>query len=78
MPGNSSPIHSFSSNAEMKAWLAREMADPVKHNALASHFALNDKHNGFTESGIDETLAGLGTWPQKRETPGGRFSYDHL
>ncbi|MDP1069057.1 hypothetical protein, partial [Klebsiella pneumoniae] len=21
---------------------------------------------------------GLGTWPQKRETPGGRFSYDHL
>ena len=78
IPGNSSPIHSFSSQAEMKAWLAREMADPVKLNALASHFALKDKPNGFTETGIDETLAGLGTWPQKRETPGGRFSYDHL
>lgn len=77
IPGNSSPLHSFSSQTEMKAWLANEMADPAKRNALASHFALKDKPNGFTQAGIDETLAGLGTWPQKRETPGGLLNYDH-
>lgn len=77
IPGNSSPLHSFSSPAEMKAWLARQMADPIKRNAMAMHFALKDKPNGFARAGIDETLAGLGTWPEKRETPGGLFNYDH-
>ncbi|WP_256659350.1 membrane-targeted effector domain-containing toxin [Pseudomonas sp. KBW05] len=77
IPGNSSPIHSFSSQAEMKTWLAGQMADPVKREAMAAHFPLKDKPNGYAQAGIDETLAGLGTWPQKRETPGGLFSYDH-
>ncbi|NVZ71481.1 type III effector protein, HopAC1 family [Pseudomonas costantinii] len=77
IPGNSSPIHSFTSQAEMKTWLAGQMADPVKREALASHFALKDKPNGYAHAGIDETLAGLGTWPQKRETPGGLLAYDH-
>lgn len=77
IPGNSSPLHSFSSQAEMKAWLAKHMADPVKRNAMATHFALKDKPNGFARAGVDETLAGLGTWPEKRETPGGLFNYDH-
>lgn len=77
IPGNSSPIHSFKSLAEMKTWLAAQMADPLKRNAMASHFALKDKPNGWERAGIDETLAGLGAWPEKRETPGGLFSYDH-
>ncbi|WP_294737208.1 DUF6543 domain-containing protein [uncultured Pseudomonas sp.] len=77
IPGNSSPIHSFNSPAEMKTWLAAQMADPLKRNAMASHFALKDKPNGWDRAGIDETLSGLGTWPEKRETPGGLFSYDH-
>ncbi|NVZ72693.1 hypothetical protein HX791_26415 [Pseudomonas costantinii] len=75
--GNSSPLHSFSSQAEMKAWLAKQMADPAKRDAMALHFSLKDKPNGFARAGIDETLAGLGTWPEKRETPGGLLNYDH-
>ncbi|MFB3302790.1 dermonecrotic toxin domain-containing protein [Pseudomonas sp. AMR01] len=77
IPGNSSPIHSFSSQAEMKQWLATQMADPTKRAAMALHFALKDKPNGFARAGIDETLAGLGSWPEKRETPGGLLNYDH-
>ncbi|WP_178122335.1 dermonecrotic toxin domain-containing protein, partial [Pseudomonas karstica] len=77
IPGNSSPLHSFNSQAEMRKWLAEQMADPTKRNAIASHFALKDKPNGWARAGIDETLAGLGTWPEKRETPGGQLSYDH-
>ncbi|WLH52819.1 dermonecrotic toxin domain-containing protein [Pseudomonas tolaasii] len=77
IPGNSSPLHSFGSQAEMKTWLAKQMADPAKRDAMALHFALKDKPNGFTRAGIDETLAGLGTWPAKRETPGGLLNYDH-
>lgn len=75
--GNSSPIHSFSSQADMKEWIAKQMADPAKRAAMALHFALKDKPNGFARAGLDETLAGLGTWPEKRETPGGLFNYDH-
>lgn len=77
IPGNSSPIHTFSSQAEMKTWLAGQLADPDKCAELATHFALKDKPNGYAKAGIDETLAGLGTWPEKRETPGGLFSYEH-
>lgn len=77
IPGNSSPIHSFSSHADMKERLAKQMSDPAKRAAMALHFALKDKPDGFARAGIDETLAGLGTWPKKRETPGGLLNYDH-
>lgn len=70
IPGNSSPIHSFNSPAEMKAWLAKQMAEPLKQNALASHFKLEDKPNGWARAGIDETLAGLGDWPAYHEPAG--------
>lgn len=77
IPGNSSPLHSFNSPAEMRTWLAAQMADPLKRDAMASHFPLKDKPNGWERAGIDETLAGLGAWPEKRETPGGLLSYNH-
>lgn len=77
IPGNSSPIHSFNSPEEMKTWLAAQMADPLKRDAMATHFPLKDKPNGWGRAGIDETLAGLGTWPKERSSPGGLLSYDH-
>ncbi|WP_455824547.1 dermonecrotic toxin domain-containing protein [Pseudomonas graminis] len=70
IPGNSSPIHSFNSPAEMKTWIAKQMADPAKQTAMASHFQLKDKPDGWERAGIDETLAGLGAWPAWRDTPG--------
>ncbi|KRP59579.1 type III effector protein, HopAC1 family [Pseudomonas trivialis] len=77
-PGSSSPFfHTFNSQAEMKTGLAAQMADPVRRAALATHVALKDRPNGIGRAGADETMAGLGTWPQKRETPGGLLSYDH-
>lgn len=77
IPGNSSPIHSFNSQAQMKDWLAKQMNDPVKRNALVAHFALKDKPNGTSRAGIVETLTGLGTWPEKRVITGGIFSYEN-
>lgn len=77
IPGNSSPIHTFKSQAEMKDWLAKQMADPAKRAALAGHFPQKDKPNGYARAGIDETLTGLGTWPERREIPGGLFSYNN-
>lgn len=77
IPGNSSPIHRFNSQSEMTQWLAKEMANPAKQAALSTHFALKDDANGWTRAGLTETLAGLGAWPNKRETPGGLVSYEH-
>lgn len=77
IPGNSSPIHTFNSQAEMKTWYAEQMKDPAKREMMAAHFPLKDKPNGYARAGIVETLEGLSTWPEKREPPGGLFSYDH-
>lgn len=71
IPGNSSPIHTFSSQAEMKKWLAEQMTDPVKRAALAAHFPLKDKPNGFLSPGLDKTLEKLGTWPKGLYTHSG-------
>ncbi|MBU5236587.1 dermonecrotic toxin domain-containing protein, partial [Vibrio cholerae] len=34
IPGNSSPIHRFDNPAQMKTWLAKQAADPVKRESL--------------------------------------------
>lgn len=65
IPGNSSPIHSFNSQAEMKNWLAEQAADPVKREALSMHFPLRDQANRFFSDGVNQTLAGLGGWSKK-------------
>ncbi|WP_332846271.1 dermonecrotic toxin domain-containing protein [Pseudomonas lactucae] len=65
IPGNSSPIHSFDSPAQMKNWLAEQAADPVKREALSMHFQLRDQANRYFSDGVNQTLTGLGGWSRK-------------
>ncbi|WP_347709281.1 MULTISPECIES: dermonecrotic toxin domain-containing protein [Pseudomonas] len=65
IPGNSSPIHSFDSPAQMKNWLAEQAADPVKREALSMHFKMRDQANRFFSEGVNQALVGISGWSKK-------------
>ena len=65
IPGNSSPIHRFDSQEQMKNWLAEQAADPVKREALSMHFPLRDQADRALSEGVNQTLVGISGWPKK-------------
>lgn len=62
IPGNSSPIHRFDNPAQMKTWLAKQAADPVKRESLLTHFSLKDQANKSFSDGVRQSLEGMGNW----------------
>lgn len=72
IPGNSSPLHTFDSQAQMKRWLAEQAADPVKREALSMHFPLRDQADRHFSDGVNQTLVGLGGW-SKKDAPDAGF-----
>jgi hypothetical protein len=64
VPGNASPLHEFSDQAQMQDWLAGQCQDPRKREAVQAHFALADREDGLSYSGLHTALSGLGCYPQ--------------
>ena len=64
IPGNASPLHEFSDEAQMQDWLAKQCQDPRKREAVQAHFALADREDGLSYSGLHTALSGLGCYPQ--------------
>lgn len=62
IPGNSSPIHRFDNPAQMKTWLAKQAADPVKRESLLTHFSLKDQARKTFSDGVRQSLEGMGNW----------------
>lgn len=62
IPGNSSPIHRFDSVSQMKAWIADQASDPIKRQALCTHFKKNDQDDKFFSDGVNQALTGMGGW----------------
>ena len=69
IPGNSSPIHRFDNQDQMKNWLAEQAADPRKREALSMHFPLRDQADRVLSEGVNQTLVGISGWP-KKDAPG--------
>ena len=65
IPGNSSPIHRFDNQEQMKNWLAEQAADPRKREALSMHFPLRDQADRVLSEGVNQTLVGISGWPKK-------------
>lgn len=65
IPGNSSPIHRFDSQEQMKNWLAEQAADPLRREALSMHFPLRDQADRVLSEGVNQTLVGISGWPKK-------------
>ncbi|MHC6226609.1 dermonecrotic toxin domain-containing protein [Pseudomonas sp. X10] len=64
IPGNSSPLHEFSDAAQMQDWFAEQCKSAPTRAALQAHFALADREDGLSYSGLHTALCGLGNYPQ--------------
>ncbi|HGM5581198.1 TPA: DUF6543 domain-containing protein [Pseudomonas putida] len=69
LPGNSSPLHEFDSEAAMKDWFAAQCKSRDGRAALARSFALADGPDGLDFSGVDTALEGLGEYPAVHRLP---------
>ncbi|WP_248920888.1 dermonecrotic toxin domain-containing protein [Pseudomonas entomophila] len=69
LPGNSSPLLAFSSEALMKDWVGQQCKDPVKRQALKQHFRLADRPQGLDFSGLETALDGLADYPNRHPLP---------
>lgn len=64
IPGNASPLHEFANEGLMQDWFALQCRDTRKREALSEHFALSDRDNGLSYSGVDTALSGLASFPK--------------
>ncbi|UTL79858.1 dermonecrotic toxin domain-containing protein [Pseudomonas putida] len=64
IPGNASPLHEFSDKQALMDWFAEQCRAPDTRDALQSHFALADREDGLSYSGLHTALCGLGSYPQ--------------
>ncbi|MGV5525535.1 dermonecrotic toxin domain-containing protein [Pseudomonas sp. XP1] len=69
VPGNSSPLLTFSSERELKAWVGEQCKDPARRQALKQHFRLADYPQGLDFSGLDTAMEGLGAFPERHLLP---------
>ncbi|NVZ52308.1 sugar-binding protein [Pseudomonas sp. B6002] len=76
IPGNSSPLHRFDNPEQMRRWLAKQAADPVKRAALMTHFSLEDQADKSFSDGVYQSLQGLGAWSDAQGKQG--FSLSKL
>jgi hypothetical protein len=63
IPGNASPLHEFSNERQMHAWFARQCQNPQTRDALLEHFAMSDRPDGLSYSGVQTALCGLASYP---------------
>lgn len=63
IPGNSSPLHEFASQAQLQDWIAVQCKDPDKRAALMAHFSAADVPDGLSFSGLATALEGLAVYP---------------
>lgn len=69
IPGNTSPIHEFADESDMKRWFATQCQDPARREALLQHFTPGDRPDGLDYSGARTALTGLGLYPRPHRFP---------
>ncbi|ATP46119.1 mannosyltransferase [Pseudomonas putida] len=69
VPGNSSPLLEFASEALLKDWVGQHCKDASRRQALKQHFRLADAPQGIDFSGLDTALEGLGEYPRSHRLP---------
>ena len=73
IPGNSSPIHGFNSEADMRQALVKVARDPTQRKALTNHFEPDSIDSGLIYSGVEEALIGMAMYPNS-SSPAGLFN----
>ncbi|WP_207265697.1 dermonecrotic toxin domain-containing protein [Pseudomonas sp. GW101-3H06] len=63
IPGNSSPIHEFSGRNQLRHWIVDQGRSSETRQALASHFADEDRSDGTFHAGVLTALDGMAQFP---------------
>lgn len=65
IPGNSSPLHDFADAKALRGWMVEQGKDPDKKQALAAHFAEDDREDGTFHAGVLTALDGMAVYPNE-------------
>ena len=63
IPGNSSPLHEFADRSQLRRWIVDQGRAPDTKQALASHFADEDRNDGTFHAGVLTALDGMVEYP---------------
>jgi len=64
IPGNASPLHEFRDKQHLFDWFTQQCREAPTRDALQAHFALADRDDGLSYSGLHTALCGLGSYPK--------------
>ncbi|WP_223485216.1 dermonecrotic toxin domain-containing protein [Pseudomonas sp. A-RE-19] len=65
VPGNSSPLHEFADMRHMRQWVVSQGRTADTRQALAAHFADDDREDGTFHAGVLTALEGMAIYPKK-------------
>jgi hypothetical protein len=65
IPGNSSPLHDFADVSQLHQWVVKQSNASATQQALASHFADDDRQDGTFHAGVLTALDGMAIYPRK-------------
>ncbi|WP_109784703.1 dermonecrotic toxin domain-containing protein [Pseudomonas sp. OV226] len=65
IPGNSSPLHDFADVSQLHQWVVKQSHAGNTKQALAAHFADDDRQDGTFHAGVLTALDGMGIYPRK-------------
>ncbi|QJI39831.1 leucine Rich Repeat (LRR)-containing protein [Pseudomonas sp. ADAK2] len=65
VPGNSSPFQEFSDPSALHQWVVEIARAPARRQALAAHFAEDDREDGTFHAGVLTALEGMATYPRR-------------
>jgi uncharacterized protein YjbI with pentapeptide repeats len=65
IPGNSSPLHDFADTAQLRQWVVAQGRVSETQQALACHFADEDRADGTFHAGVLTALAGMASFPEQ-------------
>ncbi|MCP1444987.1 hypothetical protein J3D54_004119 [Pseudomonas sp. GGS8] len=77
IPGNSSPLHEFADATQLQQWVVAQGRSTATKEALAAHFAEDDREDGTFHAGVLTALDGMALYPAKhRLNPNAGFFND--
>ncbi|MDQ0124200.1 hypothetical protein J2W17_003148 [Pseudomonas lini] len=65
IPGNSSPLHEFTDAALLRQWVVAQARSGETKQALAAHFADDDRIDGTFHAGVLTALDGMARYPKQ-------------
>ena len=65
IPGNSSPLHEFTDATQLRQWVVTQGRSATTREALAAHFAEDDREDGTFHAGVVTALDGMALYPAR-------------